>query len=120
MKITKLQQPFPRRGLSALQRHEFFYSGFLPLPKIAKFRWPTLDNVLESRQSRPKFQKPLSFQQLAAVVWHSTRLREKRLLENGAIWESRIAPSGGGCHPIHVVVLGAPDFPWNVLVYDAQ
>lgn len=92
----------------------------MPLPTIAKFTWPTLGDALENRRSSRTFQKPLSFQQLAAVVWHSTRLREKKLLENGSVWESRIAPSGGGCHPIHVVVLGAPDFANKVLVYDAQ
>lgn len=120
MKTTKLKPPIPRTKALGIQRYPFFYTGFLPLPRIAKVRWPTLGSVLASRQSRRDFQKPLSFQQLATVIWHSAQLRDKTLLENGTIWESRIAPSGGGCHPIHIALLGAPDFPRDVLVYDAE
>jgi len=120
MEITKLKPPYPRAKALSIQRYSFLYTGFLPLPKIVKFRWPTLGRVLTERQSRRKFQTQLSFQELAGIVWHSARLRDKRVLENGFVWESRIAPSGGGCHPIHIVILGAPDFPRDVLIYDAE
>jgi SagB-type dehydrogenase family enzyme len=120
MKIIKLKQPFPRVKQSVVQPSTFFYTGFLPLPKIAKVSWPKLDSVLKTRHSGRDFRNPLSFQQLAALVWHSARLREKRYLENGTMWQSKVAPSGGGCHPIHIAVLRAPDFPRDILVYDSE
>src|SRR5947209_1010448 len=120
MKIIKLGDPFPRIKQSVTRPYGFFYTGFLPLPKVRGIRWPKLDHVLKTRQSGREFRTPLSFEKLAALIWHSARLREKRLLENGTIWESRIAPSGGGCHPIHILVFGAPDFAGSVLVYDAE
>jgi len=120
MKIIRLKQPSPRAPQSALPSYAFCYTGFLPLPKIAKISWPKLDTVLKNRRSRRDFQTPLAFQQLASLVWHSSRLREKRVLEDGTFSQSRIAPSGGGCHPIHIVILAAPDFARDVLVYDAE
>lgn len=35
-------------------------------------------------------------------------------------WESRIAPSAGGCHPIHIGVLRAPDAKDLALIYDSR
>jgi nitroreductase len=42
------------------------------------------------------------------------------MLEAGNIWESRPTPSGGGCHPIEIIVLKAPALNRRVLIYDAE
>ncbi len=120
MKITELKPPLPRTKQSATRSYAFLYSGFLPLPKFPKHRWPRLDQVLTNRQSRRGFQKPLSFEQLSALMWHSARQRDGKFLEDGTLWQSRIAPSAGGCHPIHIVILGAPEFTRDILVYEAE
>ncbi len=120
MKIIKLKEPIPRPKSKPTQAFGFFYTGFLPLPKGAKHPQRSLTSVLSARRSLRNFDAPLSFSQLAALIWQSARIREKRFLENGTKWESRIAPSAGGCHPIHIVIIGAPDFPRDVLVYDAE
>lgn len=120
MKIIKLKEPIPRPKPKPTQPFGFFYTGFLPLPKGSKLPQRTFTNVLGARHSLRNFDAPLSFNQLITLIWQSARIREKRFLENGTKWERRIAPSAGGCHPIHIVIIGAPDFPRDVLVYDAE
>lgn len=122
MKIIKLKQPIPRVKPFPTQPYSFCYSGFLPLPlpKGARSGLRKLSSVLKTRRSQRDFETPLTFQELASLVWHSARLKGKKYLENGTIWQSRIAPSAGGCHPIHIVIVGAPDFSRDVLVYDAE
>lgn len=120
MKIIKLKQPIPRPKPKRTQPFAFFYTGFLPLPQTLKSSQRSLKSVLGARHSQRNFEEPLSFNQLATIIWQSSRIRKSQFLENGTKWESRIAPSGGGCHPIHIVIIGASDFPRDVLVYDAE
>lgn len=58
-------------------------------------------------------------EQVGDLLWHSSRTR-KRTAVHGVNWESRIAPSAGGCHPIYIALLRVPQVPGSALVYDGQ
>lgn len=60
-------------------------------------------DVLDERRSCVG--KPLCVDQLSSVLWHSTRLRNRRLGRFGIGQESRSAPSAGGLHPIRLLIL---------------
>jgi hypothetical protein len=42
---------------------------------------------------------------IAALLWHATQLRERRLDGRFGLWESRTCPSAGGLHPISLLVI---------------
>lgn len=60
-------------------------------------------DVLDERNS--SVGGPLSVDQLSSLLWHSTRLRDRRPGRFGISQESRSAPSAGGIHPIGLLVL---------------
>jgi nitroreductase len=120
MEITELKPPRPFAKPRRLVECDFKISSVLPIPKVSRKRLPHLDEVLSSRQSRRDFQTPLTRQQLGDLLWHATRLRQGRSLASGTTWESRPAPSGGGCHPVRVLVLQAPVLSEALLVYFAE
>src|SRR5688500_6143912 len=100
MQITKLKSPILRNRWPRVQLFSFHYSGFLQLPKPSKRKWRSLFTILESRRSERSFQSAISFQDLSSLIHHSAHSHERKILENGALLETRIPPSGGGCHPI--------------------
>lgn len=42
---------------------------------------------------------------VAALLWHVTQLRERRLDGRFGLWESRTCPSAGGLHPISLLII---------------
>ena len=76
----------------------------LPRPTISS-RTSALD-VIGSRRSSRTFRSPLSEGQLSALLWHSCRTIEARREHSGFEWQHRPAPSAGGRHPVHLLVLG--------------
>ena len=61
--------------------------------------------VLGQRRSRMGGDVPES--KLAALLRHSTQLRERRRDGRFGQWESRTAPSAGGLHALRLLVIGA-------------
>lgn len=61
--------------------------------------------VLGRRRSRTSDDLPES--KLAALLRHSTQLRERRCDGRFGVWESRTAPAAGGLHALRLLVLGA-------------
>lgn len=120
MKIIRLQPPRPKQRVVQLREFDFGITGLLPIPAIKCKKLPELDVVLKNRQSRREFKSPLTLQQLGDLLWHSSHVRRKNKLHNGTFWESRPAPSGGGCHPIQILVLRAPVLKQHLLIYDAN
>src|ERR1041385_8476224 len=100
MEIIKLRPPYPRPQPHRVRTWEFPLNGVLPAPPIAQRKLGRFETVLQARQSKRKFVRPLTLQQLSDLLWHSCRVRRKSLLAKDSVWESRPAPSGGGCHPI--------------------
>jgi SagB-type dehydrogenase family enzyme len=120
MEITELKPPRPWAKGSSLRTCDFQITGVLKIPKITSRKLPALHCVLRTRQSRRDFKTPLTLEQLGDLLWHSFRVRQKGYVNGQCVWESRPTPSGGGCHPIHVVVVGARFLKNALLFYDAQ
>ncbi len=59
--------------------------------------------ALDRRRSARTF-APVSNVSLGALLWHSARTKESALSPLGLHVEHRLAPSGGGIHPIHLVI----------------
>jgi SagB-type dehydrogenase family enzyme len=120
MEIIKLKPPQPLAKPRPLPIFDFQISGVLQIPKLAQRKLRPLDQVLNTRKSQREFKTPLTFQQLGDLLWHSLRVRECRLLTGNIMWQSKPSPSGGGCHPIQLLVLRAPVLINALLVYDSE
>lgn len=119
MATTKLREPRPRKKPLPSRFYSFPFLSVITLPRPILRNAPQFYKVLASRHSRRNFETPLTSQQLGDLLWHSARTREQRSAAN-PFWESRIAPSAGGCHPIHVAVLRHPDTKDLALIYDGR
>lgn len=96
-----------------------------PVPRLtpepyAPFIWPTgkliqllpgrashrveLVDVLEQRQTRRDFTVPLTNERIGEFLWLACRNRSSRPSEFGFDQESRVYPSAGAMHPIHVLI----------------
>lgn len=95
-------EPSPHFHLWPIRRH-LRGSPSLLLPKQIDRPETGFFDVLDERRSCVG--KPLSVDQLSSLLWHSTRLRDRRLGRFGIGQESRSAPSGGGLHPIRLLIL---------------
>jgi len=120
MAIIKLKPPYPLAKPRALPVFDFQISGVLPIPKPTRRRWQPLDQVLDTRQSRRDFKAPLTFQQLGDLLWYSSRTRHTARVAGNTLWSSKPSPSGGGCHPIQLLVLQAPVLKNKLLLYDSD
>ena len=119
MGITRLKEPHPRVRPLRTHVHSFPLVAAFPLPPVREKRLPALDLVLASRHSHRDFKKPLPLDRLGDLLWYAARVREQRGAD-GCPWESRVAPSAGGCHPIHVAVLRASGAEKLALIYDGS
>jgi SagB-type dehydrogenase family enzyme len=120
MEIIELKPPQPWAKPRLLPAFDFQISGVLRIPKLAQRKLQSLDQVLNARKSRREFRVPLTFQQLGDLLWHSSRVRESRRLVGNTMWTSKPSPSGGGCHPIQLIVLRAPILKNVLLIYDPE
>lgn len=120
MEIINLKPPRPWARPRRAGAFDWRVSGMLSIPAIRRRKLPALDRVLDARQTRRDFAAGVSLQELGDLLWLAFRVRRRRLEGGQVVWESRPTPSGGGCHPISVVVIG-PQFLRNaVLVYDSM
>lgn len=63
-----------------------------------------LVSLIERRQSRRQFKQPLDYATLGEFLWLTCRNRSSRPSPFGPDQESRVHPSGGAMHPIHVLI----------------
>lgn len=96
-----------------LRRRPLPYRAFdFPLVSARRLDAPPrlgADSILRAisgRMSSRSFRSPLSEPQLSSLLWHSCRTIEERREADGFCWQHRPAPSAGGRHPIHVLILG--------------
>lgn len=71
--------------------------------------------LIEQRETRREFKKPLDDTTLGEFLWLACRNRSSRPSAFGPNQESRVYPSAGAMHPVHVL-LAREDGPW--LRYD--
>ncbi len=104
-----------------------------PLPRAepsrySVFKWPAgrsqalfprsaplpvdMVSLLEKRQTRRDFTKPLGNVALGEFLWLACRSRGARPSPYGPDQESRPHPSAGAMHPIHVLI-AREDGPWE-------
>lgn len=104
MNGTELKSPVPRT--TELLFSEFKYPVVrktkLSIPQSTINR-PFVD-VLHSRRSKRAFGK-ISSNRLAELLWYSSRTLDCKIVANGYLWQHRPAPSGGGRHPIDLLVV---------------
>lgn len=69
-------------------------------------------SVMERRETRRDFSRPLEDGTLGEFLWLACRSRSARPSPYGFVQETRPHPSAGAMHPIHVLV-GASLAPWR-------
>lgn len=117
MAPTKIPDPIPRE--IELPYTEFIY------PVIRKDYLERPDErldkgfleVLHSRRTR-RIYGDLQRSQLSALLWHTARTRGCAREESGFLWQHRSTPSGGGRHPIDILVLHRAFHEQGLAVYD--
>jgi SagB-type dehydrogenase family enzyme len=107
----------------SLREAEIFYTEFsyqiaekahLPLPEALP-NIPFAD-ILASRRSRRTF-RAVSLQQLNSLLWHSARVINVNS-PKAIRWQHRPSPSGGGRHPIDLLIFTEERNSENVFLYD--
>jgi len=118
MGIIELKAPRPRSTPHASAVWNFPATCVVRLPKVRKRKLGPLDAALGSRRSRRDFKRPMMLQELGDLLWHSYRTR--RTARYGeVVWESRPSPSGGGCYPVQLLMLGISSLPDTLAIYNA-
>ena len=119
MAITRLQSPIPR---------------VRPL-KVQDLRWPTTPlrvlaapmhpggvdvfHVLNGRRTDRHFRR-LSERSLSTFLWYSARTRFAYVDASGRRFESKPAPSAGGCHPHDLMIIRPGRGGLEASVYDSR
>src|SRR5882724_4262633 len=94
------------------RKRELLYHPF-NFPVVSARRLPPPDctptmsllDAIAARRSSRAFRAPLSDEQLSYLLWHSCRSVDARRETGGFVWQHRPAPSSGGRHPIHLLLL---------------
>jgi SagB-type dehydrogenase family enzyme len=116
-RLTKLRSPYPRKTHLDYQEFPYIIGTKIYLSHPPSLRNIPFEDVLESRQSRRQF-NGITEQQLSSLLWYSARTRLLRKASDGKVmWQHRPAPSGGGKHPIDLLISNYAD-PGLIYLYD--
>ncbi len=74
-------------------------------------------DVLQSRRSRRSF-GALSEDKLAELLWHSAKVLSTQPPANSSRWQHRPTPSGGGRHPVDLLLLSNRDEKFRLDLYE--
>jgi SagB-type dehydrogenase family enzyme len=118
MNHIELKNPVPKSGSPSWKSASplIVKREYLPVPP--ELGRKSFSEILANRKSRRTF-GPLSDGQLSALLWHSAKTRKSQLLDGELVWESRPAPSGGGVHPIDLIVIDRSASQPRFRIYDA-
>jgi SagB-type dehydrogenase family enzyme len=112
---TKLRTPIPKLTPGAPPiSHEFPVTAGIFLDRGNQKSLPPLEVVLQNRASKRDFVNPLTFADVSSLLWNSARSRE---LDEKSFKHSRVYPSAGGCYPISIGLLNAPEHEKTALIY---
>src|ERR1700691_2923354 len=116
MNRIDLLDPIPRKKPLSFVKFSYNLKAkhYLPIPKNPKDR--DFFGTMGSRRSRRSF-GPLSIESLSELLCYSAKVHETFQLPNGLQAQHRCALSGGGIHPIDILLLGRTNN--RVLVYDS-
>ena len=88
------------------------------LPEPISLSSPPLLEVLSRRESR-RAGLPPSLEDIAQLLWYSSRTLHSAREGSDFLWEHRPAPSGGGRHPVDLVVCSSLVQP-TLQLYDSM
>lgn len=104
MNRIDLLDPLPRKKPLKFNKFEYGLTNkhYLPLPEAA----PKQDffSIIESRRTRREFGE-ISEDSLSILLWYCCKVLDIYDLPNGLTTQHRCPPSGGGIHPIDVLLL---------------
>lgn len=115
----RLPEPAPRETELPFEPYPFAITTrrSLPIPEGVTSA-PTLE-VLHRRRSRRTF-GPLGDEQLSSLLWFAAKTLATAREPSGFPWQHRPAPSGGGRHPIHILVIVPAVNPSTVYLYEPK
>jgi len=104
MKHIRLNSPY-RKGHERSPR-EFRYpiTNVFYLPKPEDYYKMNFFRVLDSRSSRREW-GALSMHSLSLLLWYVAKIKSTCKEESGFVWQHRSVPSGGGRHPVDLLII---------------
>jgi len=103
MTHIKLQTPKPRKAPKAFSEFPYALGASRQLPQFSEAKPISPMRLFMSRRtSAPR--RILTDVQLGTVLWTLGKTFEYRMQHDGRVWQHRIPPSAGGCHPIDLLV----------------
>lgn len=99
----RLNSPIPRQTERSPQPFVYTCLETEYLPEPAPLPSPPLFEILSQRRSRREGLHP-SREDIAQLLWHSGRTLRTAKIENGFLWQHRPSPSGGGRHPVDLLI----------------
>ncbi len=115
----RLPEPVPRKTELAFEPYRFEIAARHSLPIPENIESAPILEVLHRRRSRRTFD-PITDEQLSSLLWFSAKTLATAHESSGFPWQHRPSPSGGGRHPIHILVLKPAVDPTSVYIYDAE
>jgi SagB-type dehydrogenase family enzyme len=110
MEHIRLNSPFLREPERTPAPFIYKHLGTEYLPEPAPLPSPPLFEALSRRKSRREGLRP-SRKDIAQLLWHSARTLSTTREESGFLWQHRPAPSGGGRHPVDLLVCSSLTHP---------
>lgn len=103
MKYIRLESPVLRQKELNFEAFSYNIKKKLYLAPPSELRSKSFWRVFASRQTRRVF-KSLGKKQLSMLLWYSSKTSSCKRLRSGYLWQHRPTPSGGGRHPIDIIV----------------
>lgn len=117
MEIRKLPEPCLRDRPLEYQPSKLRLADAHYLPVPDELPNDSFFSVVARRRSRREFGN-LSEESLSTLLWHCAKIHEIDRNRLGPVWQHRGTPSGGGCHPIDIVVMGSKGSKFKCALYD--
>lgn len=114
--IINFKSPIPLPSISSFEEYRYPVIEHNYLPKVEE-RAEDFFKVVERRRTRREFGK-LSNEDLACLLWYSCHVSKCNREEGRIVWQARPVPSGGGRHPIDILIFEPVKKCWKVGVYD--
>lgn len=119
MAITRLRSPTPRQAPRHAPDLSWRTGPARALAAPGHLHAADVFRVLDSRRTRRQF-RVLPERQLSTFLWYSARSRFSYLDEGGRRFESKPAPSAGGCHPYDLLVVRPRPAELAASIYEAR
>ena len=103
MDHIRLPSPYRRDVERCPQEYQYTTESPLYLPRPEDSRARESFDVLNDRRSRREGGQP-SAVDVSSLLWHCAKTRGTSTEESGFLWQHRASPSGGGRHPIDIVL----------------